>query len=191
MFEVPPGRSSGKKAGTSAPSIASLREDLLWLSETSEDVRSYSYDAVRVLRSAVPSDGFCVLTLDPATMLPTGEVIENGLPPEAMARMAEIEVGEQDFNKFPALARAPRPAATLSDATGGDLDRSLRHRELRRPSGLGDELRAALVAESVAWGGLTLEQSRRSMELFAAEVAPAFTDSATTATPHGPPANGG
>ena len=119
-------------------------------------MRRYSHDAVRVLRSAVPSDGFCVLTLDPATMLPTGEVVENGLPPEAMARMAEIEVGEQDFNKFPALAQAPQPAATLSQATGGDLDRSLRHRELRQPSGLGDELRAALVAESVAWGALSL-----------------------------------
>ena len=75
-------------------------------------MRRYSHDAVRVLRSAVPSDGFCMLTLDPATMLPTGEVVENGLPPEAMARMAEIEVGEQDFNKFPALAQAPQPAAT-------------------------------------------------------------------------------
>ena len=113
------GRPSGKKAGTSAPSIASLREDLLWLSETSEDVRRYSHDAVRVLRSAVPSDGFCVLTLDPATMLPTGEVVENGLPPEAMARMTEIEVGEQDFNKFPALARAPQPRRDLEPGDRG------------------------------------------------------------------------
>jgi DNA-binding CsgD family transcriptional regulator len=40
--------------------------------------------------------------------------------------------------------------------TGGDLDRSLRQRQLRRPNGLGDELRAALVVDSGTWGGITL-----------------------------------
>ena len=50
----------------------------------------------------------------------------------------------------------PRPAASLSEATGGDLDRSVRHRELKRPNGFGDELRAALVGESATWGALTL-----------------------------------
>jgi DNA-binding CsgD family transcriptional regulator len=51
-------------------------------------------------------------------------------------------------NKFATL----RGAATLSGATGGELDRSLRHRELKRPHGFGDELRAPLGP----WGALTL-----------------------------------
>jgi hypothetical protein len=53
-----------------------------------------------------------------ATLLPTGEVVENALPPAATARMTEIEIGdEKDFNKFSSLARARRPAAGLGEAT--------------------------------------------------------------------------
>jgi DNA-binding CsgD family transcriptional regulator len=112
--------------------------------------------AARALHPAVSFDGFCMLTIDPATLLPTSEVVEHGLPEAVLGRMAEIEVGEIDFNKFAELARAGRPAASLSGATEGQLDRSLRQREIRRPNGLGDELRAALVADSGTWGGITL-----------------------------------
>jgi hypothetical protein len=38
-----------------------------------------------VLARAVPFDGVCVLTMDPTTHLPTGEIVENGLPAAAMA----------------------------------------------------------------------------------------------------------
>jgi DNA-binding CsgD family transcriptional regulator len=120
------------------------------------DVEGFSLAAARALHPAVSFDGFCMLTIDPATLLPTSEVVEHGLPEAALGRMAEIEVGEVDFNKFVELARAGLPAASLSEATHGRLDRSLRQRELRRPNGLGDELRAALVADSGAWGGITL-----------------------------------
>jgi DNA-binding CsgD family transcriptional regulator len=140
-----------------ASSPERLRRDLVSLAHRGLEVREYSLGAARILRRAVGFDGVCVLTLDPATLLPTGEVVENGLPPDATARMAEIEVGgEDDFNKFGALARAEHPAARLSEATGGDLDRSRRHREVRRPHGFGDELRAALVSDSTAWGAITL-----------------------------------
>jgi DNA-binding CsgD family transcriptional regulator len=83
-------------------------------------------------------------------------VVVNGLPAAASARLTEIEVAEADFIKFAALARSPRPAASLAAATGGDLERSVRYREVKRPHGLGDELRAALVTESGTWGGITL-----------------------------------
>jgi len=112
------------------------------------DVPDFSMSAARVLGRVVPFDGVCVLTIDPATLLPTGEVVENGLPHKAMARLAEIEVREADVNKFTALARAPRPAASLSESTRGDLDRSLRQRELRRPNGLGDELRKSIFEKA-------------------------------------------
>jgi DNA-binding CsgD family transcriptional regulator len=97
----------------------------------------------------------CVVTLDPATLLPTGHVIENGLPDSAMARYMEIEIREPDVNKFADLARDGR-AATLGEATGGVLERSLRHRELRGPNGFGDELRAVLVGASGTWGAIVL-----------------------------------
>ena len=116
----------------------------------------FAHEAARILARAVPFDGVCVLAMDPATLLPTNEVVENGLPPSAFARMAEIEMRGEDFNTFTALARSERPAASLSEATDGELERSLRHREVRREHGFGDELRAALAGDGATWGGLTL-----------------------------------
>jgi DNA-binding NarL/FixJ family response regulator len=133
-----------------------LRRDLLRLAQHRMDVRDFSLGAARLLARTVPFDGVCVLTMDPATLLPTGEVVENGLPSSATARMTEIELDGRDANSFGGLAVATRPAATLSHATGGDLERSRRHRELRGPHGFGDELRAVLSDEGTTWGALTL-----------------------------------
>src|SRR3954465_11489085 len=133
-----------------------LRDAVTSLAHRGCDAQEFSRAAARIVRRAVGFDGVCVLTFDPATMLPTGEVVEDGLPPAATARMAEIEIGATDFNKFAALAQAPSHTARLSDVTGGELDRSLRHREVRGPHGLGDELRCTLVTDSTTWGAITL-----------------------------------
>jgi hypothetical protein len=147
-------------AGCDNPGMAvgpeRLRGDLVRLAHGGAGVRDFALGAARILARAVPFDGVCLLTLDPATRLPTREVVENGLPAATARRMAEIEIGGNDINNFDALARSERRAATLSQATGGNLDRSLRHRELRRPNGFGDELRAALVDDAAAWGAITL-----------------------------------
>jgi DNA-binding CsgD family transcriptional regulator len=133
-----------------------LRGELVRLLHRGSGVRDFSLGAARILARAVPFDGVCVMTMDPATLLPTGEVVQNGLPEAATARLTEIEIGGEDFNGFNALGSSGELAASLNEATSGDLDRSLRHRELRRPNGFGDELRVALVENSAMWGGLTL-----------------------------------
>ncbi len=120
----------------------------------------FARQATALVRKAVPGDGTCLLTLDPATLLPTGEIVDNALPPAATPRLTEIELGEPDFNKFTALARLPVPAASLSEATRGDLDRSRRHRELRASSGFGDELRVVLADDTGTWAALTLLRAR-------------------------------
>src|SRR5215211_7265314 len=129
-----------------------LRSDLVRLVHRGAGVRDFSLGAARIVARAVPFDGVCVLTMDPATLLPTGEVVENGLPAAAMARMAEMEIRGEDVNTFRALASSHQHAASLSEATEGDLDRSPRHREVRAPNGFGDELRAALVDDTATWG---------------------------------------
>src|SRR4051812_47911778 len=141
-----------------------LRDAVTSLAHRGCDAQEFSRAAARIVRQAVGFDGVCVLTFDPATLLPTGEVVEDGLPPAATARMAEIEVGADDFNRFAALARTPTHTARLSEATQGELDRSLRHREVRGPHGLGDELRTALVSDSTAWGAMTLLRADDSPE---------------------------
>ncbi|MHC9292346.1 helix-turn-helix transcriptional regulator [Mycobacterium sp. LTG2003] len=134
-----------------------VRHDVVRLVHKGLTPREFSLAVAHAIRPAVAFDGVCVLMFDPATMLQTGDVVENGLPESVYPRMTEIEFAERDFNKFADLAREIQPAASLYEATEGDLDRSLRQREVRGPNGwLGDELRAALVSNTGTWGGLTL-----------------------------------
>jgi DNA-binding NarL/FixJ family response regulator len=133
-----------------------IRDDIVRLSHRGVGVRQFAFGTAQALRRGVAHDGFCLLTMDPATLLPTGEVVENGLPAAATDRMTQIELLEPDFNKFVELARRQRPAASLSHVTNGVLDRSRRHRELKRLNGFGDELRAACVGDSGTWGAITL-----------------------------------
>jgi DNA-binding CsgD family transcriptional regulator len=139
-----------------AVSLGRTRNDLVSLSHRGLVVQDFVMAAARLLRRVVAFDGVCVVTMDPATLLLTGHVIENGLPDEASPRLAEIEVAEPDFNKFTELAGRKVRAASLSAVTDGDLERSRRHRELRGPHGFADELRAPLATDSATWGGIVL-----------------------------------
>ena len=114
---------------------ARVRDDILGLAHRGLPVPEFSRAVGDALTRAVPAEGTCLMTLDPATMLPTAEYVENGLPAAEMLRLVEIEVREPDANKWVALARADQPAACLSAVTAGDLDRSRRQREIRRPGG--------------------------------------------------------
>ncbi|GAA5129163.1 LuxR C-terminal-related transcriptional regulator [Pseudonocardia adelaidensis] len=133
--------------------------------------RELSAHAARILGGAVPFEGICIVSMDPATLLPTGEFVENGLPDWAARRIAEIEIEGSDFNTFQTLARFTPSVGILSETTQGDLDRSVRHRELKRPNGHGDELRAALVTGSTMWGGISLFRGHRQPNFTAAEAA--------------------
>ena len=133
-----------------------LREDIVRLAHGGASLDEFSVGAARIIARAVPFDGVCVLTMDPSTLVPTGEYVRNALPPEAFAHMAEIEHSGEDINAFRTLALAGRGAASLSAATDGELDRSRRHREVRGPNGFGDELRAVLTEDFQVWGALTL-----------------------------------
>src|SRR5919107_4984975 len=133
-----------------------LQADLLRLVHRGCGPRDFARAASRILDRAIPFDGLCILTMDPATRLATSAYVENGLREAEAARIAEIEYSEPDFNQFGTLARSGRLAASLDEATGGRLDRSLRHRELREPHDMGDELRALLGTGEATWGSLTL-----------------------------------
>ena len=147
-----------------------VRHDIARLIHRPVGVPEFARTVSRTLARAVPFDGTCLLTMDPATLLPTREVVENALPATAQVRLIEIELREPDVNKFADLARASRPAASLSEATAGDLDRSLRHRELRRPSGFEDELRVVLPGAMGVWGALTLLREVQRPHFAPAEV---------------------
>jgi len=89
-----------------------VRSDVVRLVQRGLRTDELTRAITRTLRRAVPFDGTCLVTMDPATLLPTGDVVDNGLDPDAVVRLSEIELREPDCNKFTALARAPRPAAS-------------------------------------------------------------------------------
>ena len=113
----------------------------VWTSAASPGCRARPASSGAVRRRVRGDDG-------PRPLLPVGHVIENGLPESTWLGYMEIEIREADVDEFTDLARDGGGAASLSAVTEGVLDRSPRHRELRRPNGFGDELRAALVDES-------------------------------------------
>ena len=173
------------------------RSDIVHLAHRGLGIREFSLAAGRAVRRLIPFDGVCLMTMDPATLLPTGHVIENGLPERSAPRLAEIELQGQDFNRFTDLARGDSPAASLSEATGGDLERSQRHRELRRPHGFEDELRAALRTETGTWGGIVLMREARRAHFdpagvrHLASLAGALAEGLRRAILHGAPSTDG
>lgn len=108
------------------------------------------------LAKAVPYDAWCGLTLDPASVLPTGGYHKDGVPEAYLPRLVEIETRADDVLALPAIARAPGVASTLASATGGRPDRSIRYREVLHPAGLADELRLLLRSGPTTWGALIL-----------------------------------
>jgi DNA-binding CsgD family transcriptional regulator len=141
---------------TAQPVHYPLRDTISRLVHRGLGVEGYWRALSDALSGAVPSEGSCLMTMDPATMLPTAEFVENGMPAGAISRLVEIELREPDYTKWIDMARAGRAAASLSEATAGDLDLSRRHREVRRPAGNSDELRIVLSSSTGTWGALTL-----------------------------------
>jgi DNA-binding NarL/FixJ family response regulator len=134
-----------------------VRGEFVHLAHRGLGLSDFALAVAKLVTRAVPGDGFCMVTLDPATLLPTSEIVVNGLPPAFIPRLTEIEFGEADYNKLTDLARFGRPTASLNQATRGNLELSVRQRELRRPSGFGDELRSVLAdSGGGTWGAMTL-----------------------------------
>jgi DNA-binding CsgD family transcriptional regulator len=107
------------------------------------------------LADAVPHDGSCWHTIDPATLLITSHLTA-GIPDVNFPALAFNEYVADDVNTFASLARGRRRVATLHGATFGKPERSLRHREMLRPRGFDAELRASFVSRSSCWGSLIL-----------------------------------
>jgi len=127
-------------------------------------------EAAARLQRVVPHDGACWHTLDPGSDLVTDHRLQN--IPDRFSLIAHNEYQVDDVNKFAELARAPRKAASMHEATGGRLERSARYRDLLAAGGIGSELRGAFVADGATWGAVIMirmadadEFSRDEIEL--------------------------
>jgi hypothetical protein len=106
------------------------------------DSHTLRVEVLRRLRTVVPVDAAFCATVDPATLLFTGSMVEE-IPEHATPAFLANEFLQVDVNKFVALARAAQPVQSLYAATRGEPEGSQRYREILVPIGFGDELRAA------------------------------------------------
>jgi len=133
-----------------------MRDEVVRLSARGLPVAGFFEEAGRILRRGIPFDGYCSMTVDPASMLLTSHIAHDSVRPEDVARLAQNEFIDEDVNKFAALARARRPAGVLTDATAHVPERSPRYRDILRPNGFRDELRFALLDGDACWGWVAL-----------------------------------
>src|SRR5437588_10736297 len=98
-------------------------------------------EAALRLKRAVDFDGACWHTLDPGSDLITQHRLQD--LEDHFPVLADNEYAVPDVNKFQTLAHAKRKAATMSEATGGQVERSARFRDLLAPGGFGPEVRSA------------------------------------------------
>ncbi len=92
---------------------------------------------------------------DPATLL-FANAQQVGLPAASTGYFVDNEFLADDFNKWAELAADPVGVRSLAQATAGDLARSARYRDVFKPLGLGDEIRAVLRVQGSTWGLLCL-----------------------------------
>ena len=122
------------------------------------------------LRRLFPVDAAFLATADPATLLFTDAYAEEPLD-TATPLFLDNEFGSVDVNKFATLATSSRRVASLDQATRSHRLSSPRYRDIMRPLGLGDELRAALIVDQQCWGFLCLHREDHHLGFTASEAA--------------------
>lgn len=138
-------------------SAVRAEQEVIRLCHSGLDNNGIRRQVVRALRRVVSVDAVFVATSDPDTLLMTGAWPEEPLDTVTSLFM-DNEFGDGDVNKFATLATSPRPVVSLDEATRGERQASSRYRDIMRPLGLGDELRAALISGTDCWGYLCLHR---------------------------------
>jgi DNA-binding CsgD family transcriptional regulator len=143
------------------PRAEQTRREIIRLCHAGLDSHMLGVETIKHLRKVIPIDVSFFATADPATLLFTGAVQDEILG-RVTPQFLENEFLQDDVNKFVWLARNTSPVGGLVQATGQDLERSPRSREILAPLGLGDELRAVLITGGACWGFMCLHRDRSS-----------------------------
>lgn len=135
-------------------------QEIIRLCHSGLDSHSLRVEVFQRLQRVMPYEAFWCATTDPATLLFTGAV-GAGFESNWIPAYLSNEFLQEDFNKFIDLAQSRQLVSTLYLATGGDLTRSQRYREILEPSGLGHEMRAVFRSGGAVWGAMCLHRLRR------------------------------
>ena len=125
------------------------------------------------LGKAVHFEAYCASTVDPASRLITHGIAE-GMGGEEDAESGNVYLDriyfEEDLPVMNEMLSKSRTVQLLSETTEGELERSLRYREMLRPLGFGYELGGAFVDGSL-WGGMDLIREEGDPDFTNGEVA--------------------
>src|SRR5918911_4966473 len=133
--------------------VRRVRDEVVALCHHGHDAPGLVRRVTAALRAVVRFDRSCWHTMDPATSMLTGAIKENFA---AEPRFPRYEYSVDDVNKFAYLARQPRTAGILGQATAGFPEQSARYRDLLKPLGVARELRASFTAGGHCWGACAL-----------------------------------
>lgn len=140
------------------PALENLADAIVETCRAGLDPAGLRHEVLGRLRRAVPFDAAFWATVDPTTLLFT-QLYREEISAETVPFFIHNEFLDDDVNKWTALTADPVGVRTLAEATCGNMDASPRHREIFRPMGLGDELRAVLRVRGVTWGCVCLHRS--------------------------------
>jgi hypothetical protein len=136
---------------------ATVRTEIIRLSQEGLDSHSLRAQAIRKLRCIVPIDSYWFATADPESLLFTDSLVED-IPEAATPLFVANEFLQDDVNKWIRLAVKPSHVGSLASATKGHLASSPRYRDILTPFGFGDELRAVLHDGHSVWGFICLHR---------------------------------
>jgi DNA-binding NarL/FixJ family response regulator len=120
---------------------------------------------------AVPFDGSMWFGVDPSTLLAVAPARFESLDEGYCRTFWEGEFHEQDTALYRDLARQPRPAAGLREATGDRPLRSPRYRRFMQPQGYDDELRVVFRSGESPWAVAALYREKGRTPFTREEVA--------------------
>jgi DNA-binding CsgD family transcriptional regulator len=146
------------------------RRELIRLCHSGLDSRTLRVEILKRLNTVIPIDVSFFSTVDPATLLFTGAVLDDILM-RASPQFIENEFLQNDVNKLAWMARSNTSVVNLVQTTQGELSRSRRYREILAPLALGDELRAALITGGACWGFMCMHREQASPHFTLAEAA--------------------
>lgn len=136
------------------------RSEIIRLCHSGLDSRNLRVELFQRLQNVIPFEYAYFSTTDPATQLNTSSVLVEEPPSWCMSVFVENEFLQEDFNKFSVMLRDHQPVGILSEATGNEMHRSLRYRNMLVPMTMGDELRAIFVSDAACWGTLCLHREQ-------------------------------
>jgi DNA-binding NarL/FixJ family response regulator len=145
------------------------RLEIIRLCHSALDSQTLRSELLKRLRTVIPFDYAYFSTTDPATQLNTSSVLVEEPPDWCIGVFLENEFLQADFNKFSAMLRDHQPVGILSEATGHELHRSQRYREMLTPMAMADELRAIFITDAACWGTLCLHLEKAKSGYSAAE----------------------